>query len=635
MRSASVGNMDSNSSLRESRMFYFDQVFAQTSTDDEVYASLHEDIIAALRGHLVCIFAYGATGGGKTHTIEELSRRSIATIEKEARPVKGERLKIKAQIVEVYNESFRDLLSPETPSTSLKVVSDPCDSTSVLLANSVMHPINPEKVGIELLGVFRMAKYNRATESTIHNERSSRSHLIITISFSRLARDGVVLSAGKLSLVDLAGSERLKNTDANDPRMKEGQYINKSLAALGNVLWAHERKVKYIPFRNSKLTHLLQDSLGGRMSRTIMIIALSPFSDTMPETIQSIYFGSRLNNLAFSGGTERLANSAEHSRLRSMVEQRSVDVERLEDENWQLKEEICSLRENYYQKAENLEIMGKKLQSQEDELRKERLRIEALDKEVTQLRAQKGTTVTSPLRVDIEYHECRTSPTLTSGLRSEESKSAASVAPTTSIISSADGPDANDSIMQAQKVRPPMIETNNFFVWSDMQLPTPRTSIANSLSPTRTTHAKTTGVACVSAGPNALNLGLPKRLVSPNRNSIQLPCSNEREKDCSTTSSSGPKDKPKRRNSFSVNPIAPQEARRLGYDCKPSDADLIKSPLLFITRDIADPEDTLSQISQSSNGSEIRQRLERSLLAEKQVQLSAPQIVIPPLRQRQ
>jgi len=631
-------------------MFYFDQVFAQSSTDDEVYASLHEDVISALRGHLVCIFAYGATGGGKTHTIEELSRRSIATIEKEARPVKGERLKIKAQIVEVYNETFRDLLSPETPSTSLKVVSDPCDSTSVVLANSVMHPINPEKVGSELLGVFRMAKHNRSTESTIHNERSSRSHLIITISFSRHAKDGVVLSAGKLSLVDLAGSERLKNVDANDPRMKEGQYINKSLAALGNVLWAHERKVKYIPFRNSKLTHLLQDSLGGRMSRTVMIIALSPISETMPETIQSIYFGSRLNNLAFSsGGTERLANNAEHSRLRSIVEQRSIDVERLEDENLQLKEEICSLRENYYHKAENLEIMSKKLQSQEDELRKERLRIEALDKEVAQLRAQKGSTVTSPssqLRVvDIEDHNSRTSPTQTSGLRSEESESPASVA-LTSVISPADSKDHSNMkrILEIQKVRPPMIETN-FFVWSDMQQPTPRTSIAtsiaNSTSPIRPAHAKTTSVAPVSAVPKSLNIGLPKRLVSPNRNSIQLPCSNEREKDnCSTTSSSGPKDKPKRRNSFSVNPIAPQAARLLGYNCKPSDhsdgdADLSKSPLLFITRDLADPEDTLSQISQSSNGSEIRQRLERSLLAEKQIQLSAPQIAIPPLRLRQ
>jgi len=358
------------------KMFYFDHCFGPEAQDDEVSSAVCEDILAGIKGHQVCIMAYGATGAGKTHTIEAISRRACTMIEEEARKIKSRReiLSVRVQVVEVYNETFRDLLDPSTPPNSLKLTSNQYDGTSIQLVGTRIWDVPPTNIRDGLLDLFYLAKTNRATAVTNVHERSSRSHLVANIMLTHSTTNGHILSAGKVSLVDLAGSERTKNSEATGQRMKEAQHINKSLAALGDVVWAQARKTSHVPYRNSKLTHLLQDSLGGSMSRTVLIIAAAQCPQTMPETLHAIEFGSRLNNVSLNN-CKRLADSVEHTRLRSLVEQGSQHQGKLEEKVWTLTDETNALRnEKEAQAKEKLELaqdhrdLVRRLKNKDEEL---------------------------------------------------------------------------------------------------------------------------------------------------------------------------------------------------------------------------------------------------------------------------
>merc|ERR1719201_1411945 len=129
-----------------------------------------------------------------------------------------------------------------------------------------------------LQDALRLGQAQRATSSTAVHGRSSRSHLVMTLFLAlRDASTGAPQRAGKLSLVDLAGSERLKRSEAVGERLREARHINRSLSALADVISAKERRVNHVPYRHSKLTHLLQDALGGQQHcRTVVIVALPP-----------------------------------------------------------------------------------------------------------------------------------------------------------------------------------------------------------------------------------------------------------------------------------------------------------------------------------------------------------------------
>lgn len=144
--------------------------------------------------------------------------------------------------------------------------------------------------------VFNVARCNRATAATNMNERSSRSHALLCIQVSGVNTTTGVFCSGKLNLIDLAGSERLSKSGSGGERLKEAQNINKSLSALGDVIQALKTKQAHVPYRNSKLTYLLQDSLGGN-SKVMMMVQVAPVNYHVNETICSLGFAKRVKGV--------------------------------------------------------------------------------------------------------------------------------------------------------------------------------------------------------------------------------------------------------------------------------------------------------------------------------------------------
>ncbi len=148
----------------------------------------------------------------------------------------------------------------------------------------------------DVFKVIALGAKNRATSATNMNEHSSRSHALLIVTVNSTNSYSEEHCVGKLTLVDLAGSERVDRSGATEDRLKEAQAINKSLAALGNVVAALQNKEKHIPYRDCKLTYLLQDSLGGD-SKTLMFVQVSPSTNNASESIYSLMFASRVNNV--------------------------------------------------------------------------------------------------------------------------------------------------------------------------------------------------------------------------------------------------------------------------------------------------------------------------------------------------
>lgn len=193
---------------------------------------------------------------------------------------------IKVTFLEIYNEILYDLLSNEPKEMEIRMVSAKTP-TEIYVSNITEETVtNPAKLR-ELMAI---AKSNRATASTIGNERSSRSHAVTRLQMHGYHNKKNELSVGTINLVDLAGSESPKNSI----RMDETKKINKSLSELTNVIMALVQKNEHVPYRNSKLTHLLMPCLGGN-SKTLMFVNVSPFQDCLTESTKSLRFASTVN----------------------------------------------------------------------------------------------------------------------------------------------------------------------------------------------------------------------------------------------------------------------------------------------------------------------------------------------------
>lgn len=262
------------------KSFTFDSVFDWNSTQRSVYDGTAFPIVeSVLGGYNGTIFAYGQTGTGKTHTmtgvpsipeLRGITPNAFEHIFSAIGSASGEEYLVRASYLEIYNEEIRDLLGD--PRTKLKLKENPDSGVFVKDLSVFVVKGIPE---IDAL-MGRGAK-NRMVGETKMNAQSSRSHSIfsITIESSSPGVDGKPhIKAGKLHLVDLAGSERANKTGATGDRLAEGAAINLSLSALGNVISALvDGKSQHIPYRDSKLTRLLQDSLGGN-SKTVMVANL-------------------------------------------------------------------------------------------------------------------------------------------------------------------------------------------------------------------------------------------------------------------------------------------------------------------------------------------------------------------------
>ncbi|KAL3204370.1 hypothetical protein MRX96_041240 [Rhipicephalus microplus] len=286
--------------------FRFDRVFPGVASQAEVFAEVSQLVRSALDGYHVCIFAYGQTGAGKTHTMEGpagelalqderrgLIPRALHQVFDEAHKQPHWTYEMVASFIEVYNETLRDLLVPPgqaPPSAPLQLKLARKDGP-VRVANLTEVPVTSAQQISELL---QCARKNRAVAATKCNERSSRSHSVFRLDICGHNSHTGVGCRGRLNLVDLAGSERLSESQSEGARLREAQNINRSLANLGNVILALSNRDDHVPYRNSKLTHLLMDSLGGN-SKTLMLLNISPREENISETVNSLRFATQVN----------------------------------------------------------------------------------------------------------------------------------------------------------------------------------------------------------------------------------------------------------------------------------------------------------------------------------------------------
>eukprot|EP01116_Phalansterium_solitarium_P023290 TRINITY_DN808_c0_g2_i3.p1 TRINITY_DN808_c0_g2~~TRINITY_DN808_c0_g2_i3.p1 ORF type:complete len:708 (-),score=304.84 TRINITY_DN808_c0_g2_i3:54-2177(-) len=291
--------------------FTFDKVFQPNSTQKQVFEEISQLVQSSLDGYNTCIFAYGQTGSGKTYTMEGagISTDDIPIVADDSRGMipraveqvfasaevlkdKGWKYDIEASFIEIYNETLRDLLASGKAADEAKydIKHDAAKGTTSVANAKVVKVERPAQV-YELL---RKATKNRAVARTLMNERSSRSHSVFQLRIAGVNSFTGETTNGLLNLIDLAGSERLDQSGATGQRLKETQAINKSLSALGDVIAALANSTTHVPYRNSKLTFLLQNSLGGN-SKTLMFVNVSPRATDLQETISSLRFAQKVN----------------------------------------------------------------------------------------------------------------------------------------------------------------------------------------------------------------------------------------------------------------------------------------------------------------------------------------------------
>gem|GEM_PF-1941392 len=315
------------------KKYAFDFAFGPDIATKTVYNHTTKFLIdGVIIGYNATVFAYGATGAGKTHTMlggedengvepgimqialkdlfakinDRQSAMNQDPASEEEKPgssqsrrsdkkKSGRDYKVTCSFLEVYNEMIRDLLTPSSEYLDLREdpVKGPCvTGLSEVEANSAE----------DIMALLRKGNSRRTTEGTAANQASSRSHAVLQINVERRDFDGNTavsnVTIGKLSLIDLAGSERASVTQNRGQRLLEGANINRSLLALGNCINALREggKGAFVPYRDSKLTRLLKDSLGGNC-RTVMLAAASPAKNQMEETLNTLKYANRAKNI--------------------------------------------------------------------------------------------------------------------------------------------------------------------------------------------------------------------------------------------------------------------------------------------------------------------------------------------------
>lgn len=286
------------------QVFAFDRIFDENVSQTEVYEGTTKNLLdSVLDGYNATVFAYGATGCGKTHTITGTSQMPgiIFLTMQELFEKIGDRsdekhTEITLSYLEIYNETIRDLLVPGGSKQGLMLRDD--SNQTVTVAGLTSH--HPKDVQEVMDMIVRGNEY-RTVSPTEANATSSRSHAVLQINVAQKDRNAAVNephTMATLSIIDLAGSERASATKNRGDRLLEGANINKSLLALGSCINAlcDARKKNHVPYRNSKLTRLLKFSLGGNC-KTVMIVCVSPSSAHFDETQNTLRYANRAKNI--------------------------------------------------------------------------------------------------------------------------------------------------------------------------------------------------------------------------------------------------------------------------------------------------------------------------------------------------
>nr|XP_030703860.1 kinesin-like protein KIFC3 isoform X6 [Globicephala melas] len=287
--------------------FELDKVFSPKASQQDVFQEVQALITSCIDGFNVCIFAYGQTGAGKTYTMEGtlenpgINQRALQLLFSEVQEKASDwEYTITVSAAEIYNEVLRDLLGQE-PQEKLEIRLCPDGSGQLYVPGLTEFQVQSVE---DINKVFEFGHTNRTTEFTNLNEHSSRSHALLIVTVHGVDGSTGLRTTGKLNLVDLAGSERVGKSGAEGSRLREAQHINKSLSALGDVIAALRSRQGHVPFRNSKLTYLLQDSLSGD-SKTLMVVQVSPVEKNTSETLYSLKFAERVRSVELGPGSRR------------------------------------------------------------------------------------------------------------------------------------------------------------------------------------------------------------------------------------------------------------------------------------------------------------------------------------------
>uniref|UniRef100_A0A914DV87 Kinesin-like protein n=1 Tax=Acrobeloides nanus TaxID=290746 RepID=A0A914DV87_9BILA len=356
---------------KQPKTFAFDNCFnsSETTSSDQaqVFDDVGTDVVQnAFFGYNACIFAYGQTGSGKSYTmmgspenqgiIPMLCDAIFARIETESSELT--QFKVEVSYMEIYNEKVRDLLDPKSSNKrNLKVrehtiLGPMVDGLSVLAVSSFE----------QIARLIDEGNKCRTVAATNMNTESSRSHAVFTIRLTQIVSDlqndfsGEKVS--KISLVDLAGSERAQKSGAVGKRLEEGANINKSLTTLGMVISAlaerNSKKEKFVPYRDSVLTWLLKDNLGGN-SRTVMIATVSPAADNYEETLSTLRYADRAKKIVNHAVINEDPNAKIIRELREEVDNLRQQI----TETRERQVETNELRERLAESERLIEMMNK------------------------------------------------------------------------------------------------------------------------------------------------------------------------------------------------------------------------------------------------------------------------------------
>ncbi|XP_048080448.2 kinesin-like protein KIF19 [Ursus arctos] len=286
------------------KTFIFDTVFDQHASQEDVYRATTQHLVeGVVSGYNATVFAYGPSGAGKTYTMLGMDAEPgiyLQTLTDLFRAIEETRghadCSVSMSYLEIYNEVIRDLLNPSSGFLDLRE-----DSRGSIQIAGIMEVSTSNAQ--EIMQLLTRGNRQRTQEPTAANKTSSRSHAVLQVTVRQRSRGADVpeeVRVGRLFMVDLAGSERASQTQNRGKRMKEGAHINRSLLALGNCINALSEKggsrAQYVNFRDSKLTRLLKDALGGN-SRTVMIAHISPASTSFEESRTTLLYADRAKNI--------------------------------------------------------------------------------------------------------------------------------------------------------------------------------------------------------------------------------------------------------------------------------------------------------------------------------------------------
>ncbi|GAB2272165.1 Kinesin-like protein KIN-5C [Dionaea muscipula] len=377
------------------RVFTFDKVFGPSAQQKDLYEQAIVPIVnEVLEGFNCTIFAYGQTGTGKTYTMEGNCKRSKSVPTGELPAEAGviprainqifdtlERqnaeYSVKVTFLELYNEEITDLLAPEEIS---RVVLDDRQKKQLPLMEDgkggvLVRGLEEEIVtsASEIFTLLERGSAKRRTAETLLNKQSSRSHSLfsITIHIKEATPEGEeLIKCGKLNLVDLAGSENISRSGAREGRAREAGEINKSLLTLGRVINALVEHLGHIPYRDSKLTRLLRDSLGGR-TKTCIIATVSPAVHCLEETLSTLDYAHRAKNIKNKPEVNQKMMKS------TLIKDLYGEIERLKGEVYAAREKngVYIPKDRYYQEenerkamADQIEQMGATIENQQKQL---------------------------------------------------------------------------------------------------------------------------------------------------------------------------------------------------------------------------------------------------------------------------